>query len=125
MVLLTHALATLSILLKLAPKETFPLVESSILPEAYKIAYSPLISGSALEALTEFFCVLSEADNEIAGHAVPGLILSLEKNASEDVSPANVSKCIGAVVKGSPDITAGIVAEFSKAVKVILRLTCL
>lgn len=118
LVLLTHALTTLSILLTLAPRETFPLVEASLLKPIYEIAYSPLVSGAALEALTEFFCTLVQADGEISGHVVPGLVTALEKNAGADTSPANVSKCISAVVKGASSIAAGVIAEFAKAIKV-------
>ncbi|KAG8898086.1 hypothetical protein FRB99_007676, partial [Tulasnella sp. 403] len=117
LVLLTHALTTLAILLTLFPKEIFPLVESSILPQTYQIAYSPAVSGSALEALTDFFCALVVADSQIATHVVPGLVQGLEKSSSADTSPSNVSKCISAVIKGSPGIAAGTIAEFSKAIK--------
>lgn len=116
--LLTHSLTTLTILLTLAPKETFPLVESSILPTTYQLAFSPLVSGASLEALTDFFCALVTADHEIATHVVPGLKLALEKSGASDASPANVAKCIAAVVKGSPDVAAGTIAEFAKFAKV-------
>jgi cullin-associated NEDD8-dissociated protein 1 len=111
-------LITLTILLKISASETFPLVESSTLPIVYDISYSPLVSGTALEALTDFFYGLVVADDQIGNHVVPGLVLALEKSISTDKSPANVSKCISAVVRGCPDIAAGVIAEFAKAIKV-------
>ncbi|KIO24797.1 hypothetical protein M407DRAFT_244321 [Tulasnella calospora MUT 4182] len=115
--LLTHALTTLSILLTIAPKETFPLVESAVLPTTYQLAFSPLVSGACLDALTDFFCSLVTADHEISTHVVPGLRFALEKSGAPDASPANVAKCISAVVKGFPDVAAGTIAEFAKSVK--------
>lgn len=118
LVLLTHALLTLSILLEISPKPTYPLVEKSVLPTVYQLAYSPSIFGATLEALTGFFQALVSADNEIAGHIVPGLVLAFEKDKSGDSSAANISKCISAVVKGYQDMAAGIIAEFAKSIKV-------
>ncbi len=118
LVLLTQALNTGSVLLTLAPKETFPLVEKSLLQPVYQLAHSPLVSGSALEALTNFYCALVVADPEIATRVVPGLVAAIEKHERAEASPENVSKCISAVVRGSPAIAAGVIAEFSKAIKV-------
>ncbi|KAG8864313.1 hypothetical protein FRB96_006134 [Tulasnella sp. 330] len=117
LVLMTHALSTLNILLRVSPKQTYPLVEKSVLPTVYQLAHSPSVSGTALEALTEFFQDLVAADNDIAGHIVPGLVLALEKSKTGETSPSNVSKCVSAVVRGYHDLAAGIIAEFAKSIK--------
>ncbi|KAG9023812.1 hypothetical protein FRB95_012465 [Tulasnella sp. JGI-2019a] len=117
LVLMTHALSTLNILLRVSPKQTYPLVEKSVLPTVYQLACSPSVSGTALEALTEFFQDLVAADNDIAGHIVPGLVIALEKPKTAETSPANVSKCVSAVVKGYHGLAAGIIAEFAKSIK--------
>ncbi|KAG8930309.1 hypothetical protein FRC03_000633 [Tulasnella sp. 419] len=117
LVLLSHSLTTLTILLVQAPTVVYPIVESKVVKPVYDIAYSPLVSGSALDSLTDFFRALVEADREIATHVVPGLTMALEKSNAPDASPANISKCLSAIVKGAMGIAAGVIAEFSKAIK--------
>jgi len=111
-------LTVLTVLLTYAPGASYPLVESSIVAPVYQLACSPLIAGQALEALASFFGALVEADNQIASHVVPGLVIALEKSNAGETSPANVSKCISAIVKGAMSIAAGVIAEFAKAIRV-------
>ena len=61
---------------------------------------------------------LVKADGQIFTHISPTLVQSSEKASNGDVSQANVAKCVAQVVKSAPAVTAGIIAEFSKHVKV-------
>jgi cullin-associated NEDD8-dissociated protein 1 len=69
--LLSQALSLLALLLELAPTTTFPEIESDLLPDVYRIAYSPLVSGAALDSLLSFCAALVNADNQIVTHLVP------------------------------------------------------
>ncbi|TFK28383.1 TIP120-domain-containing protein [Coprinopsis marcescibilis] len=115
--LLAQALSTLALLLELSPAITFPHVEHDLLTEIYKISASPLVSGPALEALFKFFAGLVQADNQIASHIVPSLVISVQKAPKGEASPANVAKCIAQVVKHSQSVAAGVIAEYSKNIK--------
>lgn len=116
--LLSQALTIVALLLELAPSTTFPMVEREILPGIYQIAHSPLLAGAALEAMLAFFEALVMADNQIATHVVPSLVISVEKAPKADASPANVSKCVAQVVKSQQGVAAGTIAEYSKHIKV-------
>ncbi|KAF9007899.1 armadillo-type protein [Cyathus striatus] len=115
--LLSHALSTLALLLELSPITTFPEVERDLLGEIYNIAHSPLVAGSALEALFRFFSALVQADNQIATHVVPNLVISAEKAPKAESSPSNVAKCIAQVVQSQQAVAAGTIAEYSKNIK--------
>lgn len=93
-------------------------MERDILTEVYTIAHSPLVSGTALDAMLVFFGALVQADNQIASHVVPNLVTSAEKASKAESSPANVAKCVAQVVKSQQGIAAGMIAEFSKHIKV-------
>lgn len=116
--LLSQALIILALLLDLSPSTTFPEVERDLLSEIYRIAHSPLISGAALDSLLAFFSALVQADNQIATHVVPNLVISVEKAPKADASPANVAKCVAQVVKSQQAVAAGTIAEYSKHTKV-------
>ena len=116
--LLSHALSVLSLLLQLAPEQTYPSVESVYLKDIYNIAHSPLLSGSSLDALLFFLARLVEADTEIATHVIPSLTIPLQKEKKGDASYANVAKCIGIIIRCHPSLAAGTIAEYSKALKV-------
>lgn len=96
----------------------FPEVEQDLLADIYRIAHSPLVSGAALDTLFRFFAALVQADNQIATHLVPNLVISVEKAPKSDASPANVAKCIAQVVKSQQGVAAGTIAEYSKNLKV-------
>ncbi|KAL5534786.1 hypothetical protein ACEPAG_1250 [Sanghuangporus baumii] len=115
--LLSHALSVLSLLLQLAPEQTYPAVESEYLKDIYIIAHSPLLSGASLDALLFFLAQLVEADTEIATHVIPSFTIPLQKAKKGDASYANVAKCIGTIVRCHPSLAAGTIAEFSKALK--------
>ncbi|KAF4584667.1 hypothetical protein EYR40_004654 [Pleurotus pulmonarius] len=115
--LLSQALNIVALLLELSPSTTFPIVEREILPGIYQIAHSPLLSGAALESMLAFFEALVMADNQIATHVVPSLVISVEKAPKADASPANVSKCVAQVVKSQQGVAAGTIAEYSKHIK--------
>ncbi|KDQ17665.1 hypothetical protein BOTBODRAFT_172104 [Botryobasidium botryosum FD-172 SS1] len=115
--LLAHSLSVLTVLLQLSPKETFEIVERDLLSNIYILACSPLVSGAALDALLSFFYHLVQADGQITTHVIPGLRLTLENTKAGQVSPANVGKCIGAVVRSQNSIAAGAIAEFSKYIQ--------
>lgn len=116
--LLSQALTILTLLLELSPSVTFPEVEHDVLNEIYAVAHSPLVSGVALESLFRFFAALVQADNQIATHVVPNLVISAEKAPKPESSPSNVAKCIAQVVKAQHNVAAGTIAEYSKYLKV-------
>lgn len=116
--LLAHALTTLALLLELSPQKTFPAVEAIYLKDIYVIAHSPLVTGAALEALLSFFASLVDADEQIASHVIPNLVIALQNKSKSEASYANVAKCVGAVVKSQQAIAAGTIAEFTKHFRV-------
>ncbi|KAI3602368.1 cullin-associated nedd8-dissociated protein 1 [Moniliophthora roreri] len=115
--LLSQALNTLSILLELAPSTTFPEVEKTLLTTMYSISHSPLVAGSALDSLLNFYAALILADSQIATHVVPNLVLAVDKAPKADANPSNVAKCVAQVVKSHQGVAAGTIAEYSKHVK--------
>ncbi|KAI6094438.1 armadillo-type protein [Pisolithus croceorrhizus] len=115
---LSQALCILVLLLELAPETSFPPIERELLADIYPIAHSPLVSGAALDALLSFFSALVEADDQIATHVVPGLVVAVQKSGGKgDVNPMNVAKCIGEIVKSQQGVAAGTIAEYSKYIK--------
>ncbi|RDB24577.1 Cullin-associated NEDD8-dissociated protein 1 [Hypsizygus marmoreus] len=115
--LLSQSLIILALLLTLSPGPTFPEVEKNLLSDIYIIAHSPLLSNVALESLLEFFSALVQADNQIATHVVPNLVISVEKAPRHEASPTNVAKCIAQVVESQLNIAAGTIAEYAKNLK--------
>ncbi|KZT24708.1 TIP120-domain-containing protein [Neolentinus lepideus HHB14362 ss-1] len=114
---LSQALTSISVLLELSPTVTFPVVERDLLKDVYDIAHSPLLSGAALDSVLAFFGALVEADNQIATHVVPSLVVSLSKAPKGEGSSANVAKCVAQVVESQQGVAAGVIAEFSKHTK--------
>ncbi|KAF8212549.1 armadillo-type protein [Mycena galopus ATCC 62051] len=96
--LLSQVLSLLALLLELAPATTFPEIESDLLPDVYRIAHSPLVSGAALDSLLGFCSALVNADNQIATHLVPNLVIAVEKAPHADASPNNVAKAVAQIV---------------------------
>ncbi|KAF5361703.1 hypothetical protein D9758_007269 [Tetrapyrgos nigripes] len=129
--LLSQALTTLSILLEVAPSTTFPEVEKNA-------SYRYL---QPLESLLHFYDALVSADQQIATHVVPSLVLAADKTAKgagtgglsgsgsassagagakgslTNVASSNVAKCIAQVVKSAQGVAAGTIAEYSKNLK--------
>ncbi|KAF8133107.1 hypothetical protein K438DRAFT_813829 [Mycena galopus ATCC 62051] len=95
--LLSQALSLLALLFELAPMTTFPEIESDLLPDVYRIAHSPLVSGAALDSLLSFCSALVSADNQIATHLVPNLVIAVEKAPHADASPNNVAKAVAQI----------------------------
>lgn len=116
--LLGQALNVLAILLELSPRSAFPVIEREILTDIYHVAHSPLVSGTALESLLHFFSALVQADNQIATHIVPNLVIAVEKAPRAEASPTNVAKSIAQVIKSQLAVAAGTIAEYSKHIKV-------
>lgn len=108
----------MSLLLRLAPSTTFPLVEREFLKDITAISCSPLVSGAALESLLSFYGSLVEADMQIAPHIIPNLVSVVEKAPKSEVSYSNVAKCIAGVVKSQQGIAAGTISEFTRHLKV-------
>jgi cullin-associated NEDD8-dissociated protein 1 len=46
------------------------------------------------------------------------LVIASEKAPKTENSPANVARCIAQVVKNSQGVAAGVIAEYSKNIKV-------
>ena len=113
----SQALSLFALLLQLSPKSTFPEVEREVLEYIYGIAYSPLTSGAALDAVLVFFGALVEADSQIATHVVSSLTRNTPEKPKE-VSYPNVAKCVAQVVRSYHALAAGVIAEFSKNLKV-------
>jgi cullin-associated NEDD8-dissociated protein 1 len=117
----SQALSLFALLLQLSPKSTFPEVEREVLEDVYNIAYSPHTSGAALDSVLAFFGALVEADFQIATHVVSSLTRGTPEKAKE-VSYPNVAKCVAQVVKSNHALAAGVIAEFSKNLKVRLQV---
>ncbi|KAK7047997.1 Cullin-associated nedd8-dissociated protein 1 [Favolaschia claudopus] len=115
--LLSQGLSLLALLLELAPTTTFPEIESDLLPDVYRIAHSPLVSGAALDSLLSFCAALVSADNQIATHLVPNLVIAVEKAPKADASPSNVAKAVAQIVKSQQAIAAGTIAQYAKNIK--------
>jgi cullin-associated NEDD8-dissociated protein 1 len=113
----SQALSLFALLLQLSPKSTFPEVEREVLEDVYNIAYSPHTSGAALDSVLAFFGALVEADSQIATHVVSSLTRGAPEKAKEASYP-NVAKCVAQVVKSYHALAAGVIAEFSKNLKV-------
>jgi cullin-associated NEDD8-dissociated protein 1 len=116
--LLSQALSLLALLLELAPATTFPEIERDLLPDVYRIAHSPLVSGAALDSLLSFCAALVSADNQIATHLVPNLVIAVEKAPRTDASPSNVAKAVAQIVRAQQAIAAGTIAQYAKNIKV-------
>ncbi|KAF7300230.1 Cullin-associated nedd8-dissociated protein 1 [Mycena kentingensis (nom. inval.)] len=78
------ALSLLALLLELAPKTTFPGIESDLLPEVHRIAHLPLVSGVAINSLLSFIAALINADDQIGTYLVPNLVIAVEKAPTAD-----------------------------------------
>jgi cullin-associated NEDD8-dissociated protein 1 len=65
-----------------------------------------------------FFGALVEADSQIASHVVPGLVVSLNKANNAEAIPGNVAKVVSRVVRSQKAVAAGMIAEFSRSLKV-------
>ncbi|KAJ7070168.1 hypothetical protein C8F01DRAFT_1049389 [Mycena amicta] len=115
--LLSQALSLLALLLELAPKTTFPEIESDLLPDIYRIAHSPLVSGVTLDSLLSFVAALVSADGQIATHLVPNLVIAVEKAPKADASPSNVAKCVLQIVRDQQSIAAGSIVQYAKNIK--------
>ncbi|KAJ7487730.1 armadillo-type protein [Mycena galericulata] len=94
--LLLQALSLLALLLELAPTTTFPEIESDLLPDVYRIAHSPLVSGAALDSLLSFCAALAPRT---------------------DASPNNVAKAVAQIVRTQQAIAAGTIAQYAKNIK--------
>jgi cullin-associated NEDD8-dissociated protein 1 len=114
----SQALSLFALLLELSPKSTFPEVEREVLMDVYTIAYSPLTSGAALDSVMGFFGALVQADSQIATHVVSSLTRTAPEKPKGEVSFPNVAKCVAQVVRSYHALAAGVIAEFSKNLKV-------
>ncbi|KAF7329854.1 Cullin-associated nedd8-dissociated protein 1 [Mycena kentingensis (nom. inval.)] len=112
--LLSQALSLLALLLELAPKITFPEIESDLLPEVYRIAHSPLVSGVALDSLLSFIAALVSAHDQIGTHLVPNLVIAVEKAPKADASPGNAAKAVAQIMRNQQSIAAGTIAQYAK-----------
>ncbi|CAK5269861.1 unnamed protein product [Mycena citricolor] len=115
--LLSQAFSLLALLLELAPQSTFPEVEADLLTDVYAIAHSPLVSGVTLDSMLGFFSALVQADNQIATHLVPNLVIAVEKANKTDSSANNVAKSIAQIVQSQQSIAAGTIAQYAKNIK--------
>ena len=93
-------------------------MERDLLPSIYSVAHSPLVTGTTLDSALAFFAALVQADDQIATHVVPSLVISMEKDTEGQANPSNVAKCVAQVVKVQQGIAAGTIAEYSKHMKV-------
>lgn len=51
-------------------------------------------------------------------HVIPNLVTAAEKAPKSETSPANVARCVAAVVRSQQGVAAGVIAEYSKNLKV-------
>ncbi|PFH48269.1 hypothetical protein AMATHDRAFT_65821 [Amanita thiersii Skay4041] len=120
---ISRAFSILTLLLELSPSITFPVVEREVLTDVYSIAHSSLLPAYGLDSLLRFIDALVHADNQIATHIVPNLVIAVEKAPKTDASPGNVAQCVAQVVKSQQAVAAGTIAEFSKNLKKSSRAT--
>lgn len=116
--LLSQALQLLTLLIQSSPLTAFPVIEAEFLTTINNIAYSPLVSGTTLESLLNFYAALVDADSQIATHIIPNLVIQYEKTNAAEASATNIAKCIGQIVQSQQSVAAGTIAEFSKTLKV-------
>lgn len=103
----------------MAPATTFPEVEKHVLSDIYTVSRSPLVGGTALDSLLNFYSSLVRADRQIATHLVPNLVIAAEKAPSKgECSPGNAARCVAMVVKSDQGVAAGTIKEYSKYIKV-------
>ncbi|KAI6009790.1 hypothetical protein EDC04DRAFT_2610523 [Pisolithus marmoratus] len=77
------------------------------------------LKGAALNLLLLFFSALVTADDQIAMHVVPRLVIAVQKSSRKgDANPMHMAKCIGEVVRSQQGVTIGMIAEYSKYIKV-------
>lgn len=112
--LLSQALLTLSVTLEVTPATSFPEIEKGLLNNIYTISCSVLLSGAALDSLLAFYGALVQADNQIASHVVPSLVINVQKLPKAEASAANVARCVAQVVRSHNGIAAGVIAEYAK-----------
>ncbi|KAJ7442535.1 hypothetical protein B0H11DRAFT_2251423 [Mycena galericulata] len=93
----SRAISLLALVLKLAPTATFSEIESDLLPDVYRIAHSPLVSGAALDSLLSLYAPLVNSDAQIATHWVPNLVIAVQKAPRADASPNNVAKTMAQI----------------------------
>ncbi|KAI5823275.1 TIP120-domain-containing protein [Schizophyllum commune Tattone D] len=115
--LLSQSLNLIASLLEVAPATAFPEVEKTVLGQVYNLAYSPLLSGSSLDAVLIFISALVSADKQISPHVIPGLAIAADKAPKGEVSAANVARCIAQVVQADLGVAAGTIAEYAKHVR--------
>jgi cullin-associated NEDD8-dissociated protein 1 len=108
----------ITLLLRTAPQEAYPLIEATILPSIYSSAVSPSLTANLLDSLLDFFGSLVAADPPIANRLVLSLTLALDQVGSGPGSAANTSKCIAAVIRNEITLAAGTISDFAKAIKV-------
>lgn len=114
--LLSQALLTLSVTLQVTPATSFPEIEKGLLNTIYTISCSVLLSGAALDSLLAFYGALVQADNQIAAHVVPSLVIGVQKVPKAEASAGNVARCVAQVVRSDNGIAAGVIAEYAKHV---------
>jgi cullin-associated NEDD8-dissociated protein 1 len=115
--LLALALSVLSQLLLLSPSSSFLEIERDVLSDIYVIAHSPLVSGVALDSLLDFFSALVQADNQIASHVVPNLVIAIDQKPPKDTAPSNVAQSISRIAQAQQGIAAGTIAEYAKNIR--------
>lgn len=120
--LLAHTFTVLSILLELNSSVSYPLIESRLLKKIYTLSLTPLLAGSSLDTLLNFFSHLVLADQEIGSKIIPKLLLEVQEGSKNTTSPANVAKCIAKVVEANGTIAAGTITQFTKLMQVCFEI---
>jgi cullin-associated NEDD8-dissociated protein 1 len=123
--LLPLALDTISTLLT-HDSTIEPLVARSILPRIFELVHSPLIQGPSLEGLLAFFRAYV-----LAGAAPLPLLKTLAQSADAAKKTIDTSgtqsgmqalvtssRCIGVIVRASPDIAESIVNDYAAKIQV-------
>lgn len=123
--LLPMALHTIASLLQQTPS-SLKQVQTSILPRVYQLVQSPLLQGPSQEALLVFF-------KDFVGAGAKPLPLVKTLAESADLSKktvdesgtqvgmqalVNSSRCIGVILRESPEVAEGIVSDYATKIQV-------
>jgi cullin-associated NEDD8-dissociated protein 1 len=89
-------------------------VEATILPSIYQLIQFPILQGSALESILQFFVHLLTFDPSKAPKVLSSLLETMENSQSQVQHYSTVAQCIGAVVKAVPKVAGSIIEQVEK-----------
>lgn len=127
--LLPLALDTISTLLSHDPSVE-PRITQSILPRIFELVQSPLLQGPSLEGLLGFFTAYINAGAKplpllkTLAQSADATKKTVEASGTQSGMEALVtsSRCIGVIVRGSPEIVESVVTDYAAKIQVSFRV---